>query len=182
MDLSTSSARWRGVLAIIIGLIALFWPGITIGAMVFIFAIYAFVDAGMESVAAFTSRHAGSLIGLLLVAVLDVIAGVFAIAWPGITALALVWIIAFWALVTGVAGIVFAFGEGETVGERALVALTGLVSIVLGLVFLRRPDIGAVTVAELFGLFALVSGVTILVVSANVRSDARSLMTHSAAA
>lgn len=181
MDFSTGSARWRGVLAIIIGLIALFWPGITIGAMVLVFAIYAFVDAGMESVAAFNSRHAGSVIGLLLSAVLDVIAGVFAIAWPGITALALVWVIAFWAVVTGVAEIVFAFGEGETAGERALVMLTGVVSIVLGLVFLRRPDIGAVTVAELFGLFALFSGVTILVVSANVRGAARSFMTPSAA-
>ena len=174
MDLSAQSVRWRGILAIIIGLIALFWPGITIGAMVLVFAVYAFIDAGTEAVAAFSSRHAGSVVGLLLLAALDVIAGVFAIAWPGITALALVWIIAFWAVITGVTEIFFAFGEGETAGERALVALTGVVSIVLGIVFLRRPDIGAVTLAELFGLFALISGVTMLVVAANVRSDARS--------
>ena len=182
MDISRSSAGWRGVLAIIIGLVALFWPGITIGAMVLVFAVYAFVDAGIEGARAFSSRHAGSVVGLLLLAALDVIAGLFAIAWPGITALALVWIIAFWALVTGVAEIFFAFGEGETLGERALVSLTGLVSILLGIVFLRRPDIGALTLAELFGLFALISGVTILVVATNARSAARDFIGDGVAA
>ena len=182
MDMSPGSATWRGILAIIIGLIALFWPGITIGAMVLIFAFYAFIDAGMEAVLAFSSRRAGPVIGRLLLAFLDVAAGVFAIAWPGITALALVWVIAFWAVITGVAEIFFAFGEGETAGERALVGLTGLVSIMLGIAFLSRPDIGAVTLAELFGLYALMAGVSILVVGANVRSGARNVMAGRAAA
>jgi uncharacterized membrane protein HdeD (DUF308 family) len=105
--------------------------------------------------------------GGLLLAVVDAAAGVAALGWPGITAVALVWLVAIWAFVSGFAELVMAFGAGETAGQRALLGLTGLVSIVLGIAFSFRPDIGAVTLAEVYGLYSIIFGVSALVLASN---------------
>src|SRR5579859_1230101 len=91
----------RGVLALIVGIIALAWPGVTILALVILFAVYAFMDAGFEAVRAFSSGKAGPVVGHLLLGLADLAAGVIAIAWPGPTALALTLIVGIWAFVGG---------------------------------------------------------------------------------
>jgi uncharacterized membrane protein HdeD (DUF308 family) len=161
---------WRGLLAILVGVIAVVWPGITVGALVILFAVYTFLAAGMEAMRAFRSETAGPVVGRLVLALLDVAAGVVALVWPGITALALALLIAAWALVIGFFELFLAFGGGSTAGERALLGLTGLISIALGVVFAIRPDVTVFTVAEVFGLFSIVAGISSLVLGANLRS------------
>jgi uncharacterized membrane protein HdeD (DUF308 family) len=163
---------WRAVLAIVIGFIAIAWPGITVEAFVILFAIYAFLAATTEFGVALASRRAGSVLGHVLLALISVAAAITALAWPGITALALVLVIAVWAFLLGVMEIGLAFRAGETAGERALLGLTGLVSVALAASFWVRPDIGAITLAEVYGLFSIVSGVSGLVIAMNVRSGA----------
>jgi uncharacterized membrane protein HdeD (DUF308 family) len=119
----------------------------------------------------------GPVVGRLLLALLDVAAGAAALYWPEITALALVVLVSAWAFVTGFWEVALAFRAGETAGERALLALTGLVSIALGVVFAIRPDVGAATIAEVFGLFSIVSGVAALVMAANLHRDAAAVRT-----
>jgi uncharacterized membrane protein HdeD (DUF308 family) len=165
-----SSLIWKGLLAILVGVIAVAWPGITVGAFVILFAVYAFVAAGMEAVRAFRSETAGPLVGRLVLALVDVAAGVVALAWPGITALALALLVAVWAFIIGFFELLLAFRAGETAGERALLGLTGLISVALGLVFAIRPDVAAVTIAEVYGLFSIVAGISSLVMGANLRS------------
>jgi uncharacterized membrane protein HdeD (DUF308 family) len=160
-----SALVWRGVLAVIIGVIAVAWPGITIGAFVILFAVYAFIAAGTDTIRAFRSDRAGPLAGRLLLAVVDVAAGVTALAWPGITALAMVWLVAAWAFVGGFAEVGLAFTVGRSAGGRALFALGGLVSIALGVVFAIRPDVGAVTIAQVYGLFSIITGISALVLA-----------------
>jgi uncharacterized membrane protein HdeD (DUF308 family) len=158
---------WRGVLALVVGFIALAWPDITVGAFVILFAIYAFVAAATSAATAFASDRAGQVAGGLILAVLDVAAGLAALAWPDITAVALVWVVAIWAFASGFAELVMAFAAGETAGQRALLGLGGLISIALGVVFVFRPDVGAVTIAQVYGLFSIVFGVSALVMAAN---------------
>lgn len=160
---------WRGILAIIVGIIAIAWPSITVWALVVLFAVYAFLIAAMEAARAFSSDRAGPVAGHLFLALLYVIAGVIALAWPDITALALATLVAIWAFVIGFFEIYLAFTADGTSSERALLGLTGLILIALGVVFASRPDIGALTIAEVFGLFNLVWGVSTLVVAANIR-------------
>ena len=161
-----SSLLWRGLLAVAVGVLSVAWPGITVGAFVIVFAIYAFIGAGMDAARAFTSDRAGPVAGYLLLALLSGAAGVVALAWPGITALALTIWVAAWAFVTGFVEVTLAFGRDETAGERARWGLTGLVSIALGVVLAIRPDIGALTLATVFGLFSIVYGVTLLTLAA----------------
>jgi uncharacterized membrane protein HdeD (DUF308 family) len=118
---------------------------------------------------AFSGRGAGSGTAYLLLAVLSAAAGVVALVWPGITALALVIWVAAWAAVTGVVEVALAFRSGETAGERSVWALTGLVSVALGLVLFIRPDIGALSLATVFGLFSIFYGISAVMLSFQVR-------------
>jgi uncharacterized membrane protein HdeD (DUF308 family) len=160
---------WRGILAIVVGIIAISWPGITIWAFVILFAVYAFLAAAMQAAEAFGSATAGPVAGHLLLALLDVGAGVIAVAWPDITAQALTLLVAIWAFIIGFFELYLAVAAGQAAGERALLGLTGLIAIALGVVFARRPDIAAVTIAEVYGLFSLVSGISTLVIASNLR-------------
>ena len=162
----------RGVLAVIIGVVAVVWPGVTVGAFVILFAVYAFLAAITDLTLAFRADRAGPVVGYLLLAALSVAAGVYALLSPGITALVLTLFVAAWALVTGVTEVVLAFRRGETAGERAMWALGGLVSIALAVALFLRPDIGALALATVFGLFSLVSGIVTLVAAAQVKSAA----------
>ena len=99
-NLSTSLIV-RGVAAIALGIIAIVWPDITVGAFVFVFAVFAFADAFGQGARAFSSDSAGPVFGHLLLALIDIAAGVVAIAWPGITAYALVIWVGIWAVVSG---------------------------------------------------------------------------------
>jgi uncharacterized membrane protein HdeD (DUF308 family) len=164
-----SALLWRGLLAIVIGVVSVAWPGITVGAFVILFAVYAFVGAAVEALIAFRSDKAGPVAGHLVLSLLSLAAGIVALAWPDITALVLTIWVAAWALVTGVFEVALAFRRGEVAGQRAMWALGGLVSIALGVVLAIRPDIGAVTLATVFGLFSIVYGVQALVLSVTAR-------------
>ena len=108
---TSTSLILYGVLAIIVGIIAIAWPGVTILALVILFAVYAFIAAGLQAMRAFSSRSAGPVFGHLLLALVDLAAGVIALVWPKPTALVLVIVVAAWALVGGFFEI-FAAGNG----------------------------------------------------------------------
>ena len=172
---TSTSLIATGVLALIIGAVALAWPGVTILALVILFAIYAFIAAGLQATRAFTSAKAGPVFGHLLLGLVDIAAGLVAIFWPAPTALVLVLVVAIWAAAAGFAEIFAAFQAGEAAGTRAMFILAGLVSVAFGVVLFSRPDIGAVTLALLFGLFALVYGVSQITTGIQVRRTGRAL-------
>jgi len=155
---SSTSLILLGVLAIIVGIIAIAWPKVTILALVILFAVYAFIAAALQAMRAFSSRTAGPVLGHLLLALIDLAAGVIALVWPGPTALVLVLVVGIWAFAGGVFEIFAAFASGETAGTRALFIVAGLVSILFGVVLFAHPNVGAVTLALLFGLFTLIYG------------------------
>jgi uncharacterized membrane protein HdeD (DUF308 family) len=173
----------RGVLAAIVGVIAVAWPSITVFALVIVFAVYAFMDAILEMTRAFSSRTAGPVFGHLLLGLIDIAAGIVAIAWPGPTALVLVIVVAAWAFVSGFFELFAGFQSGETAGTRAMFILGGLVSIAFGVVLAARPGIGAITLALLFGLYSLIFGVSEIVAGIEMRhsgKDLRSIATGAA--
>jgi uncharacterized membrane protein HdeD (DUF308 family) len=169
----STSLILRGVLAIIVGIIALAWPQVTILALVILFAIYAFIAAGLQGARAFSSATAGPVIGHLLLALVDVAAGVVALVWPGPTALVLVLIVGIWAVMAGIFEIFVGFAPGEAAGTRALFFLTGLVSVAFGVVLFAHPNIGAFALALLFGLYSLIYGVSLIVMGVDARRAAK---------
>ena len=175
---SSTSLILLGILAVVAGIVAIAWPGVTILALVILFAVYAFADAGMQGVRAFSSRAAGPVLGHLLLGLVDLAAGVFALAWPAPTAFVLVIVVAAWALAGGFAEIFAGFQTGETAGTRALFILSGLVSVAFGVLLFARPGVGAVTLALLFGLYTLIYGFSQITAGIQVRNlggDVKSL-------
>jgi uncharacterized membrane protein HdeD (DUF308 family) len=173
-SLSTSLIA-RGTMAVIIGIIALAWPSVTVLALVILFAVYAFMASAVEAARGFSSHNAGPVIGHLLLGLVDLAAGVIALAWPGPTALVLVLIVGVWAIVAGLLEIAAGFGHGEAAGSRALFILGGLITIAFGVVLCARPGIGAVTLALLFGLFSLIFGIWMLVQGIELRRTGKTL-------
>ena len=169
----SSSLILRGVLAIVVGVLALAWPGITVLALVILFAVYAFMAGGLQAMLAFSSERAGPVIGPLLLGLACLAAGVIALAWPGPTAYVLVLVVATWAVVVGLFELFAALQHGETAGTRALFTLSGLVSIALGVVLFAHPRIGAFALALLFGLFTLIYGAWALVSGIELRHQDR---------
>jgi uncharacterized membrane protein HdeD (DUF308 family) len=172
---TSTSLILLGVLAIVVGIIALAWPGVTILALVILFAVYAFIDAGLQAMRAFGSATAGPVLGHLLLGLIALAAGVIAIVWPGPTALVLVLVVGIWAFVGGIMEIAAAFGSGESAGTRALFVLSGLISVAFGVVLFARPGVGAVTLALLFGFFALIYGVSQIILGVETRRTGKTL-------
>ena len=174
----TTSLIARGILAVAVGVVALAWPSVTVLALVILFAVYAFIAAGLQAARAFGSATAGPVFGHLLLGLADLAAGVIAMAWPGPTALVLVLIVGVWAVIAGLAEIAAAFASGEPTGTRAMFILAGLATTAFGVVLCARPGIGAITLALLFGLFNLIAGTWMLAGGIELRRTGKTL--HSA--
>lgn len=172
---SSTSLILLGILAVITGILAIAWPGITVLALVILFAVYAFLDAGLQAKRAFSSDTAGPVFGHLLLGLADLAAGVIALTWPVPTALVLVLIVAIWAFTGGFVEIFAAFRSGESAGTRAMLILGGLISVAFGVVLFSRPGVGAVTLALLFGLFAIIYGISQITLGSQLHRTGQTL-------
>ncbi len=160
----------RGVLAIIFGIVTFVLPGATMLSLVFVFAAYALLDGIFAITSAIRSAQRHERWGLLVVeGVIDLIAAAVAVAWPGLTILTFVLVIAVWALVTGALMTVAAFRLQLDHGRWWLV-LGGLVSILYGVLLIIAPLIGALVLTWWLGAYALVFGVLLLVLAFRLRA------------
>jgi uncharacterized membrane protein HdeD (DUF308 family) len=163
----------RGVFTILFGALAVFWPEITLVALVVLYGAYAVVD-GITALVMGIRRSSGRGF-LILVGVLGIVAGLIALLWPGITAIALLYLIAVWAIVMGVGSIVSAFGLAGDPGGRWLFVLSGLAGIVLGVLLIAAPGRGAVALVVTIGFFAIVWGLITVMTSVRLRRLAEEL-------
>ena len=169
---SPGHLAFLGLLATALGVAAVVWPGMTIGVAVGLFAIYCFINASGQLFAMFTiERSVGRDILRLLLAVIDVAAGVVAVVYPGMTAEVLTIVVGFWAIFGGSVELVGAF-----TGRSGWLGVGGLLTIAAGIVLIASPGIGAVSLALIFGFYLLAYGITLLV-SAGKRAGRPSLNT-----
>lgn len=165
----------RGVVAILIGLVALVLPIITLAALALLFGAYAFVDGVLSLIAVMKGGLARDRWwALLLEGLIGIGAGVVTVIWPGITVLALLYVIAFWAIVTGVLEIMAAVRLRKHMAGEWLLILAGIASLVFGILLLVAPGPGAVVVGWWIGAYALIFGVVMLALSFRLRSWSKS--------
>lgn len=164
----------RGVAAILLGILAFAWPGITLFVLVLFFGAYMLVDGIFAIVAAVRAAGREDRWWLLLIeGILGVLAGLVAFFWPGLTALALLYFIVAWAIVTGLMEIVAAIRlRQEIEGEWAL-GLSGLLSVIFGILLVVLPaPAGVLSLVWLIGAYAVAMGVLLLILAFRVRSEA----------
>jgi uncharacterized membrane protein HdeD (DUF308 family) len=151
----------RGVAAIVFGIIAIVYPDVTITVLAIVFGIYAIVDSIGSFASAISHRNADGWhrAAHALEGVVALVAGVLALVLPDLTALALVVLIGIWAIVSGVVEIMAAIRLRRVIETEWLLGISGLLSIIAGIVILVWPDAGAVAISWLIGTFAIVFGV-----------------------
>lgn len=180
--LETLSRHWwavafRGVAAILFGVLALVWPAITVFALVIVFGAYALVDGAFTLVAAFGNRNGGRTRGsrtwLFARGIAGILTGIIAAVWPGITALVLLWVIALWALVAGVFDIVAAFELRKEMRREWMLALSGALSVLFGVLLLVWPAAGVLALVVLIGIAAIAFGTTLLMLGLRLRRELR---------
>jgi uncharacterized membrane protein HdeD (DUF308 family) len=167
---------FRGIAALVFGVIALVWPGLTVLALVILFGIFAIIS-GITAVATSLQNREVHGWGLLLFeGILWLLAGVVALVWPGITALSFLYLLAVWAVITGMLEIIAPLSFPMSGGRGVLMVLSGLVSIVFGIVIAAHPVSGLLAVTWLIGIYAIIIGVMSVVAYFEARSVAHSLV------
>lgn len=155
---------WRGVFAILFGLAAVLWSGATVTVLIIWFGAFTFISGIFTSLAALSAAASHSQWGLMLVSgLLSIVVGILALISPVQMALAMVWVLGAWALLTGVFEIATALTSPWIGSHKWLLALAGLVSVVFGCLLIGNPIAGAVSLVWLMGGYALMLGVLFVV-------------------
>lgn len=149
----------RGILAIIFGLLTFAWPGLTLFTLVLFYGAYALVDGLFSLVAAVTKGPPAPRWWLVLIGLLGIGAGIVTLLYPQITGIVLLYLIAGWAIASGVFQIVGAIRLRKEIEDEWLLGLSGLVSVVFGLLILAFPGAGALGIAFAIGAFAILHGI-----------------------
>ena len=159
----------RGIIGVMFGIIAFLWPGLTLTALVLLFGAYALLD-GIANVAhGVSSARSGHGWILLLEGIVGVGAGIVTFLWPAITLLVLVMVIGVWAVVRGALEIAAAIRLRHVISGEWLLALAGLLSIALGVLFFIYPLTGAVVLAWWVGAYALIAGIVLIALGFKLR-------------
>jgi uncharacterized membrane protein HdeD (DUF308 family) len=162
----------RGLVAVLFGLAALFWPGLVLAGLIILFGAYVLVDGILALIAAFRSSGHGMRRPLLLIeGVIGILFGIVALFWPGLTALTLVYIVAFWAIFSGIARIVMAIMLRRETENEWSIAFSGVLSVILGIVLILLPGAGLLAYTWLIGLLALALGIALIVYAFRVRGQ-----------
>lgn len=160
----------RGVLAVIFGILAFVWPGITLAVLVLFFGAYALVDGIFALVSGFM------MIGqrerwwvMILEGIAGILVGLLTFFYPGMTAILLLYFIAAWALITGVLEIVAAIRLRREIENEWLLGLAGAASVLFGILLFLQPGAGALAVIWLIAGYAILFGLLLIFLAFRVR-------------
>ena len=165
--------RWwalalRGVIAVLFGLLTFFIPGVTLISLVLLFGFYAILDGTFDIVSAM--KAPGHHWPLLVEGIVGIVAGIVTFMWPGITAMVLLYLIAFWAILTGVLEIVAGIRLREVIANEMLLILMGVISTLFGILIIIFPGAGALAIIIWIGAYAVVFGIILIVLAFRLRS------------
>lgn len=167
----------RGLVGVLFGLLTLFRPGMALATLVYVFGFYAIADGVFNIIAAFRRGAATATSqpwwALLFSGIVGIVAGFAALVYPGITALALLYVIAAWAVITGILEIGAAIRLRRHIQGEWLLALTGVMSLLFGVFIAIFPGLGALAVLTWIGIFATVYGILLIALGLRLRSWTR---------
>lgn len=154
--------RWwtvelRGLVAVVFGIFAIFAPARAVVSLVVLFGIYALVD-GALALGLGIQERATRRVETIVRGLVSIAAGVVALAWPGISALVLLVIIALWAIVAGLFDVTLAIRLRKQLSHEWLLGVEGALSLAFGILLLIAPLVGAIVLGLWVGAFALVTG------------------------
>ena len=172
----------RGIVGVVFAVLAFASPGATLLALVFVWGAYAIIDGAFALYLTYlAARQQRRWWPYLLEGLVGIGAGIVAFGWPGITALALLYLIAAWAIVTGIVEIIAAVDLRKQIQNEWLLGLAGVFSIIFGILVAAQPNAGAVAVVWTVGAYALFFGITLIVLAFRVRNMGKQLKSNATA-
>lgn len=159
----------QGVLAVIFGIAAWVWPAATVFVLVILFGAYTLVEGIFAIIAAIRGTDRNGRGWLAFIGVASVVIGLIALFWPGITALALLYVIAAWAVVRGVITIIGAVQLRKEIRGEWILILSGAVSVLFGLLLMFWPVSGVLAVIWLIGVYAVFLGIMEIILGFQVK-------------
>jgi uncharacterized membrane protein HdeD (DUF308 family) len=161
----------RGILAILFGLSAFVWPEITLLTLIVLFGVYAIVD-GLVAVGTGLARTKESprWWAFLLEGLIGIGAGVVALIWPGLATLVLIYMIAVWAVFTGILEIAAAIRLRHEITNEWVLGLGGVISIALGILLFVQPVAGSLAIVWTIAAYALIFGVLLVILGFRLRN------------
>jgi len=163
----------RGVVAVLFGLAAIVWPGLTALVLVYLFGAFALIDGIVAVVVSLQERAVVPRWWVLLIeGIVGILIGVLTFFSPIVTALVLLYLIATWAILTGILEIGAAFLMSRALGLEWTLAIAGILSIILGILLAIQPVSGILAVVWIIGVYAIVFGVLLIIRSFQFRSAA----------
>lgn len=162
----------RGVAAVLFGLLAVAWPGITLAVLVLLYGAFALADGVIALVAAIKGGSVAPRWWLALVGGVGILVGLLTIFWPRLTALMLVYFIAAWAIVTGVVQIIGAVRLRKEIPHEWLLIAGGSLSVVFGVMLFAKPGAGAIALTFVIGIYALILGALLISFALRLRRRA----------
>jgi uncharacterized membrane protein HdeD (DUF308 family) len=164
----------RGAAGILFGVLALLWPGATLLVLVALFAAYALISGAAAVIGAIRNRKSDDKWWIvLLLGIVSLAAGVWAVMLPELTMLVLVLLMGANALVTGVLDIAIAIRLRKTIQREWLLVLAGVVSIVFGVLVFMFPAAGAFALVWMVSFYAMLSGILLLTLGLRLRARAK---------
>ena len=166
----------RGIAAVIFGVLAFIWPGLTLLVLVILYGAYALVD-GVLSLAAAVMGRGGPIPTwwLVVVGLLGIAAGILTFVWPGITALVLILFIGAWALVTGIFEIIGAIRLRKEIDDEWMLILSGVLSVLFGLGVMILPGAGALALIWVIATYAIIFGVLMIALALRLRKHSQAI-------
>jgi uncharacterized membrane protein HdeD (DUF308 family) len=159
----------RGLAAVVFGVLAFVWPQAATTAIVLLFGAYALVE-GILAVALAVANVVGERRWwVLLEGITSIVIAAITLLWPGITALALVYLVATWAIVTGILQILAAIELRREIANEWLLILSGIASVVFGVVIIMFPGAGALSILWMVAAYAIVFGALLMALGFKVR-------------
>ena len=160
----------RGVLSILVGVLALTKPGATLAALVLLIGAWMFVDGVFAIMAALRGMRRGDRWGWMLVeGILGIVAGIIVFRTPATGAIVLLWLVAFWAITHGIAEIAAGIKLRKIIDNEWLLIIAGVLSLALGIYVLMRPGVGLLLLVTWVGVYALFAGILMLMLSLKIR-------------
>jgi uncharacterized membrane protein HdeD (DUF308 family) len=160
----------RGIVAILFGVLAFIWPGLTLITLVLFYGAFVLVDGILALGHAVMGGGVGSRWWLALVGLAGIVAGALTFLWPGITALVLLFFIAGWSIALGVFQIVGAIRLRKEIDNEWWLILSGVLSVLFGLILLITPGAGALALIWVIGAYAIVFGVMMIAFALKLRT------------
>ncbi len=161
----------RGVISIIFGILAYTWPGMTLTILIFLFGAYSLIDGIFALIGAIAGKqHSDRWWVLLLEGIVGIAIGIMAFLAPGITTLALLMYIAFWALLTGLLEIIAAVRLRKEIEGEWWMILSGVASIIFAVLLFLYPSSGALAMVWIIAAYAILFGVFLIMLGFKLRS------------